>query len=187
MEMMKQCVNGHFYDPSKYPQCPYCDSNKSDAPNVIQRSESNFSATKPLDNVWKPAPTPDDDGHTVAIAEEEQTAAGMVVGWVVCIEGPDKGKSYEIHEENNYVGRAANMDICIPNDRTISRDKPMVISYDKKTNSFYCALLGGKAMARLNGEPLLAMTKIKKNDVIELGKTRLMLVPLCDEFFSWND
>jgi len=186
---MKQCSAGHFYDAERYDACPYCNENYSpleSEPKVVDRQyeESSEFVTRPLEGssefkgMWDP-----DDGVTTPL---EDTGFNPVVGWLVCVDGPDKGASFEIHNENNYIGRSPSLDINIPSDKTISRDKPVVITYDSRSRSFYCAFVSGKSIVRLNDTPLLSTVQLKRNDIIELGRTKLMFIPLCGESFDWN-
>lgn len=69
---------------------------------------------------------------------------------------------------------------------TISRDSPMVVTYDANSRSFYCGFMGGRSIVRLNGMPLLSTTQLKHGDIIELGKTKLMFVPFSSDAFDWD-
>ena len=181
---MKQCSAGHFYYAERYSDCPYCgtgDSKVSTHPHVLEPDVTSPAdeKTEPAINLYAP-----EDGVTEAL--DAVKTVRPVVGWLVCVEGPSYGKSYEIHKENNYLGRAAHMDICIPEDASISRDSPMVVTYDATSRSFFCGFMGGRSIVRLNGRPLLATTELNRGDVIELGKTKLMFVPFSSDAFDWN-
>ena len=185
---MKQCSAGHFYDAERYSDCPYCgtgDSKVSTHPHVLE-AESKLDVTAPADDRTQPiiGGSGLEDGVTEAL--DVVKTVRPVVGWLVCVEGPSYGHSYEIHKENNYLGRAAHMDICIPEDVSISRDSPMVITYDAASRSFFAGFMGGRSIVRLNGRPLLSTTEPKQGDVIELGKTKLMFVPFSSDTFDWN-
>ena len=178
--IMKQCSAGHFYDAERYDSCPYCATNKVHTePNVIQPS-GDLDPTIPLN----PTTGFTDGGETIGLDMSKEVRP--VVGWLVCIEGPDRGRSYEIHKENNYLGRSAQMDVFIEGDATISRDSPMVVTYDANSRSFYCGFMGGRSIVRLNGKPLLSTTQINHGDTIELGKTKLMFIPFSSEAFDWD-
>ena len=130
------------------------------------------------------------DGEpTMAYNSDENTFDGMtpVVGWLVCISGPSKGKDYRIHEDNNYIGRAAHMDVCISGDNTISRENHAILAYDTREKLYYFAPGSGRGIVRLNGRAVLMMTELKPYDRIEIGKSILMFVPLCGEQFSWEE
>ena len=116
---MKQCAFGHFYDASIYTQCPYCSDKTGNAsePNIISREE--LSPTQPLENT-RPETAVYDSGVTVPL--DAGVEVRPVVGWLVCVDGPDRGRSYEIHNENNFVGRSSAMDINVEGDPGISRD-----------------------------------------------------------------
>lgn len=180
---MKQCSEGHFYDAERYNSCPYCGKGNDKAsthPRILQ-GENTVDETEPLTEAGSNAYNGD-----VTVAMDTLQDIRPVVGWLVCISGPSRGRSYEIHKENNYLGRSPQMDICISEDTTISRDSPMVITYDAYSRSFYCGFMGGRSIVRLNDMPLLATTALKRGDMIELGKTKLMFVPFSDETFDWD-
>ncbi len=195
---MKQCSNGHFYDASKFSECPNCNS-----------ASANVNMTRPLEvgptmPVSRPAQTSGSDpaertssmsAPKKGAADNERTVAlirhktGMdpVVGWLICIAGTDKGRDYRIHSDNNAIGRSEAMDICIHGDNTISRDNHAFISYDARDKIFYFRPGEGRSIVRYNGKALFNTTEIVAYDVIELGETKLLFVPLCGERFDWGE
>ena len=131
-----------------------------------------------------------DDFCTVAVLPDGSFVAKneqLVTGWLVCIEGPEKGKDYRIHNDNNYVGRSMKNDICIPSDATVSGDKHCVIAYDPLDRLFYIGISGGASMVRLNGRPVLSTNELKHGDILTIGQGKFIFVPLCGEKFAWNN
>ena len=177
---MKQCAFGHFYDSSIYSECPYCGEKTGNSadPHVIDREE--VGATLPLSGTQ----AAQDNGVTIPLDFNQEIRP--VVGWLVCVEGPEKGRSYEIHNENNFVGRSDTMDINIQGDPGISRDKPVIITYDSPSRTFFCGFMNGRGVVRLNGKPLLSTTELKQWDIIEISKTQLLFIPLCGEKYDWD-
>lgn len=179
--IMKQCSAGHFYDAERYDSCPYCGTNEDKVhtqPNVI-----------PVDNGLEPTvpvnPTTGFGGETIGLDMSKEVRP--VVGWLVCIEGPDRGRSYEIHKEKQLprpLGADGHLHRrrCPPSPATA----PMVVTYDANSRSFYCGFMGGRSIVRLNGMPLLSTTQLKRGDIIELGKTKLMFVPFSSDAFDWD-
>ena len=122
---------------------------------------------------------------TIAIAPKPPLVY-PVVGWLVCISGPERGRSYPIHPEYNYVGRDARMDICI-NDSVISHENQFVIAYVSKTRRFYASSAGGKNITELNGLPLMQREELHAYDRFSVGTTTLLFIPFCGEQFGWDD
>lgn len=110
-----------------------------------------------------------------------------VVGWLVCIEGATKGNDYRIHSQNNYIGRSARMDISIPEDSHISAENSAIIAYDNEDRTFYFGPGSGRNIVRVNGKPALSVEKIEAYDVLTIGTTKLLFVPLCGDRFDWNE
>ncbi len=191
---MKQCPNGHFYDQSRTPECPYCNS-----------ASANVNVTRP---VWLPqdgaaggngVTVPGAIEHTRSISsaqagDAERTVAVIkkeigidpVVGWLVCVEGKEKGRDYRMHADNNYIGRDEKMDICIRGDDTISRENHAVISYDMNNETYYFSPGTGRSIVHVNGKAVFATIQISAYDSIQLGSTRLVFIPLCGEAFNWK-
>lgn len=189
---MKQCAaGGHYYDASVHSECPYCQS-------------GNIGATMPLDlGRTMPLTPPDaqsqsgsdgrtraqsggvsDDGRTVAIIKEE-LGIDPVVGWLVSMEGKEKGRDYRLHTDNNYIGRSEKMDVCIRGDDTISRENHAIISFDARDKIFYFSPGDGRSIVRLNEKAIFATAEIHPYDVVEIGKTKLVFMSLCGEKFEW--
>ena len=118
---------------------------------------------------------------------EESTTFDPVVGWLVCIEGATKGTDYRIHSQNNYIGRSAKMDISIPEDSHISAENSAIIAYDNEDRVFYFGPGSGRNIVRVNGKPALSVEKIEAYDVLTIGTTKLLFVPLCGDRFDWNE
>lgn len=114
-------------------------------------------------------------------------AYSPVTGWLACIEGASKGKSYCVHAGYNYIGRSEHMAICIGGDMSISRERHALIAYDHEENVFFFGPADGKSLVRVNGKMVMGPTEIHAYDVLTVGETKLMFVPLCGERFNWDE
>ena len=114
-------------------------------------------------------------------------AFNPVTGWLVCIKGPNKGMDFRIHSQNNYIGRAKHMDICIPGDPCISGERAANLIYDYKGKKFLIAPGMGLTLTYLNGGVVAMPTILKAYDVINIGDTDLLFIPLCGEQFDWKN
>ena len=190
---MRQCAQGgHFYDASIHTACPYCSTS-----NVGATVALDMGRTMPLnpppgpqaagqgaDNRTRAQGAAGDSGRTVAIIREE-LGIDPVVGWLISVDGKEKGRDYRIHTDNNYIGRGEKMDICIRGDDTVSRENHAVIVYDSREKAFYLTPGGGRSIVRLNDKGLFNTAELKAYDAIEIGMTKLIFLPLCGENFDW--
>ena len=189
---MKQCAQGgHYYDATIHTECPYCVT-----PNVGSTVSMDTGRTMPLTDVSSPdigktlpltreeAVPPPDEGRTIAIVKES-LGIDPVVGWLVNLEGKEKGRDYRIHTDNNFIGRSEKMDICIKGDDAISRENHATISFDSRDKVFYLSPGDGRSIVRLNGKALFQTAELNSHDIIEIGKTRLVFAPLCGDKFEW--
>lgn len=109
-----------------------------------------------------------------------------VVGWLVCIEGPMRGTDFRLHDGYNFIGREDG-DIRIQGDNAISRQKHAVVAFYSKRNTFHVGPADGRNIIELNDEPVFNHVQMDNYDVVTVGNTKLMLVGLCGEKFSWTD
>ena len=108
-----------------------------------------------------------------------------VVGWLVCVEGLLRGTAWHLHAGYNYIGREAG-DIHIQGDSQISREKHATVAYYDKNRTYYVGPAEGRNIIELNGEPVFSSTQLSSRDIIKIGTTKLMFVPLCGEEFTWD-
>lgn len=208
-----ECANGHLYDSDLYSVCPYCNGGG----NRIEfgaGAASDIGKTAPVGGGFGPsgsAPSggpvgvaeigatvapqgyrkakekeEDDMGKTVGVFQKNMKME-PVVGWLVCIEGPDKGKDFRIWAKNNTIGRSEKMDICIKGDTTISRENHARLAYDDKHNNFHLIPAESTNNIYLNEEPIYIPTKLGEYDVIEFGDSKFVFVPFCNEKFTWRN
>jgi len=190
---MRQCSQGgHYYDASVHAECPYCSPPQyggAPAPYddigatmpIMPQASSDIGKTMPMTKHEEAAAA---DMKTVALVKDK-LGFEPVVGWLVVLEGKEKGRDYRIQTDNNFIGRSSKMDICIEGDDTITRDNHATVSFDSREKFFYLSPGDGKAIVRINDKALFGTAKLEPYDVIEVGKTKLIFVPLCSEKFEW--
>lgn len=128
----------------------------------------------------------DDYNVTLPInRNREQTVVRPVTGWLVCIEGVEKGKDYRLHSDINYIGRSKNNDVVFGSDPTVSRERHAMIAYDERSRTFFFAPANGASMIRQNGRPVLTTAELKSGDRVEIGEGTYLFVNLCGENFEW--
>lgn len=201
----KECANGHIYDEAQYTQCPYCNGGGEQimfgtsevgatvAPASYQGNGGGEQMTFGMPEIGATvAPASyqgnvkrEDIGKTVGVFQKSMKME-PVVGWFVCIEGPEKGKDYRILAKNNTIGRSEKMDICIKKDDTISRENHAKIAYDEKHNTFHLIPGDNANNIYIDDEPVYVPTKLEARYIVELGETKLMFVPFCNDDFKWN-
>ena len=125
-------------------------------------------------------------GKTVGMMQS-QMGFDPVVGWLACVEGPSRGKSYTIRSGVNSIGRSERMDIVITGDLKISGENHAKISYSDKHNRFNLLPGEGRNIVYLNDEEVFTPMPLHAYDLIDFGETKLLFVPLCGEKFTWED
>lgn len=178
---LTRCENGHFYDADRFDYCPHCNQSTISTVGLNGDGEKNY--TVPLDTI---EPLEDLGGKTIGIYDIPDANAEPVVGWVVGIEGKHVGESFTLKTGRNFVGRANNMDVALTKDGTVSRNKHAIILYEPKANIFIVQPGEAKELFYLNGQVVLQAQQINPYDVIALGKTKLLFIPLCSDKFTWS-
>lgn len=110
-----------------------------------------------------------------------------VVGWLVCVDGPAEGMDYRIRAGYNYIGRSENMDICILGDNNIGRERHAMIAYDPQEKIYFFGPADGRSIVRKNDKMVMVPVELAAYDIVRIGSTKLMFVPLCGEHFNWKD
>jgi len=196
-----RCQQGHFFDPSRHPACPYCGSaavaGGSEAPEATGPGPG---ATRPMRETPPPVIGPTvpiraagappvapkkDEGRTVAV-DMKKIGIDPVVGWFVCIKGKERGRDYRIRSGRNAIGRSEAMDVQISGDDTISRENHAFIVYEPRKKTFSIRAGDSRGLVYLNEEEVIQASEINTYDIVELGETQLMFIAFCGEKFHWD-
>ena len=171
-----RCENGHLFSEKRYGTiCPYC----STAVNIARKKGED------VDGILK---------DTTYL--EELEVMHPVVGWLVCIEGPSKGKDYRMIAEKNFIGRAGDMEVRIIGDQTVSQRNHAIIVYDPEKNR--TMLLPGDSQGLVyildeedNWDAVYEPRMLEAGDRIKIGQSIFIFVPLCGEndgfVFHWKE
>ena len=201
-----KCPNGHYYDSSRFSNCPHCGMsgaasvgadqttvplNIPDAPQPSNMVTEPLTVPQPV--VSQPAnvtvPIASDDDRTLPVTADmldgmaEKPAP--VVGWLVCTDGVNKGTDYRLHQGRNFIGRSPEMDVCILGDNTVSRSSHAIVVYDPRSNVYLAQPGSSKELFYVNDKLVLNPVELKTMDLLNIGDTKLMFVPLCGEQFHW--
>lgn len=197
MNLIK-CNKGHYYDGDKFPNCPHC-------AGTVSNNIADNNKTVPLEAAVAPEVCPTEpvtgtepeviQSAKVVIPSGEKTVGyydieeGIepVVGWLVCVEGVDIGKSYNLKAGRNFIGRSSTNDVVLSDDNSVSREKHAIVIYDPKSRNFMVQPGMSSELFYVNDEVILQAVPINDRDFISVGKTKLMFVPCCGPDFTWDD
>jgi len=198
---MNQCNEGHFFDETKYPSCPYCsvnlDAGMSTAAKTVAVQRGAVPAGELMGDSNKTVPLrphepaaqtgPVASPTTVRLVRPTSAKIDPVVGWLVAIEGPEAGQDFRLHAEKNFVGRDIAMDVALSRDEAVSRQKHATVVLEPKQRHFWLLPGDESGLVYLNGEVTYTPAKLQPSDVIQLGNSKLMLVPFVGEAFQWPE
>lgn len=158
------CQNGHVFSKKRHGTvCPYCNME---------------TATKEQKEVQRSKPP----------LEEELLGKEIkpVCGWIVCIDGSQQGKDYQIIQGKNVIGRADDMDIQVPGKHISLRNHAVLVFDPQKKET---VLLPGESsgIVYLNGTVVCGPTVLNAYDEMVLGKSRFLFIPFCGDRFMWGE
>ena len=105
-----------------------------------------------------------------------------VIGWLVGIKGAHKGRSYEVKQGRNFIGRSTAMDICLSGNSKISRDRHAIITYDPRSKKCFLQPDETRDLIYINDELLFGPMPMKHNDIIVLADEEFVFLALqCDK------
>lgn len=113
---------------------------------------------------------------------------GPVVGWLVILSGPGRGRSIEIGYGRNAIGRGHSNEVALPfGDRGISDQAHAYIVYDNVGRKTYLTDGSSRNLVYLNGAPVFGSVEIESGDTIRMGNSALMFIPFCSPELDWKD
>lgn len=142
----------------------------------------NYRPTTPLpggEDIGDPIPSP---------VIETDGLDDPVVGWLVIVGGPGKGKALQLGYGYNAIGRGETARVKLNfGDNQISRGGHTIVTYDSRGRKFYVQHGEGTNLTYLNDEPVLIPIELPPLSHISIGSTVLRFVPLCGDAFDWQD
>ena len=162
--MSKFCNNGHQMEDS-WEICPYCQRTGFQNVGASGSAGKTRLDVDPTDQVATKPPAA--ARKTVLLTERHRPP---VVGWLVALNGEQKGEDFRIREGQNSIGSASDVDIQIK-DTGVS-GKHGSLRY--KEGKFFLTDLDSTNGTFLNDnkEPI-SREELKDNDVIRLGDVSL--------------
>ncbi|MCC8150450.1 MAG: FHA domain-containing protein [Lachnospiraceae bacterium] len=152
----------------------------------VNSSDETKAPTRPMDGFLNADIGGNDySSETVPVSPGRVSGFTPVVGWLVCVDGPDRGNDYRIRTGYNQIGRSEHMDICIRGDQKISREKHALIAYDDVEKMFFFGPSEGRNIVRVNDKMVMLPTELHPYDTLSIGSAKLIFVPLCGENFDW--
>jgi hypothetical protein len=150
--------------------------------------------------VAAPRPRPVTSGGgtaaAVAVPPAERTVAAQrlevgqqqkryVVGWLVGLNGPNRGEAFPVRMGRNVIGRDKRSDIVINDDQASSHHADLVFRPEERrfilmdhnsTNGTY-----------VNETEIEPRRDLIEKDVVRIGSHRFLFSPLCHDGFHWDD
>lgn len=167
-----KCEYEHLYDADKFLSCPHCSNQMigETGRNNTGKEQGQISTEPPGSR-----------------SGEQKTAAllGKTVGWLVCIEGAIPGENFTLREGDNYIGRAASMEVSLLYESTVSRERHAAIHYEPADNSYQLHSLRHPDQTFCNGKAVTNRKTLRDRDIITLGNCSLLFVALCNSSFRW--
>lgn len=199
-----RCPQGHYYDGVKFSSCPHCgisiegDSSEPaekqpeakargglfgwldrDKTVALSSSSPHTIALEQAENLEM-----EDDAKTIGFYSEVK-GNDFVTGWLVCVEGPEKGRDYRLHHGFNRIGRDPGMQIQIADDPAVTRKNHCSIVYDDRSNQF--SLVPSTGAITYYKENLLTKAEVlQMGDVIVIGNSTFEFIPFCRKGRVWK-
>ena len=135
-------------------------------------------------DIWNQETTFNNAGIENSFGETVRPATG----WLVCISGATKGTDYKIYQGYSYIGRDPSKNQVAVPDPKISSVPSVRILYEENERKFYAQETSeARNPVYLNDKLINGRTELAPYDVIKLGDTKLMFVPLCTDKFAWEE
>lgn len=167
------CQNNHVYDIEKYQNCPLCGAKK-----FSSESNGNHYQKIRLKNI------PSEKDALPTISPYDSLNTYFVTGWLVCIEGSQKGRDYSLHYGCHKIGNFPSCDIFL-NNNTETEICYCSIIYDPKSNRFYLSPKE-ETDVFINHKIVRRVQLLQASDFIQIGSEIFEFIPFCTEEKTWE-
>ncbi|MCI9162052.1 MAG: hypothetical protein HFG59_02175 [Lachnospiraceae bacterium] len=148
---------------------------------AIPKMQETAGREEPEEAGGRTMATPKRQEAAPQVAEEKQP--GFVAGWLVCVNGPERGCDYRLYKGFNRLGNGERTDILVRDPGLAA--VAVAVVYDDRSNAFFAVQQPG-AQALLNGEELEGAVRISSGDLIKAGESEFEFVAFCREGRVWD-
>ncbi len=161
---------------------------------VPPASNAADDVTKPLggqSNITKPMVAFDVHHDTQPMpgpwnAPVKKKDLGPVTGWLVIVSGPGRGRSLEIGNGHNSVGRGPTNEVTLSyGDHGVSDVAHFFVTYDELNREFYISMGNSRNIVYCNGAPVMNPIVLRSGSLIRVSSTMLVFVPFCGPNMDW--
>ena len=191
---LQKCKNGHFYDGDRFTECPHCGiypnfeirNDDYDSTPTLYGPPVSGSLFKQVPSDWAmPQHRPDEVTPGISSEWKGTFRKGPVVGWLVILNGTEKGQCKNLYLGRNNVGRGPEVDISL-SDRSIHRGKRTIIVFEPSKRVYYAVYGDSHELFYVNGKVALKDVELVPYDRLKIGSIELLFVPLCCDRFAWK-
>jgi hypothetical protein len=190
----KRCSNGHLID-ATWDICPYCPPDRAADVAVVRPARHPVSPPKPAApqsrseaaSAAAVAPPPPIE-RTSAVPKLDASGVAekrYVVGWLVSLNGPARGDSFDIRLGRNVIGREPKADVRVTDEQASAHHADLV--YRPEERRFILMDHNSTNGTFVNDEEIEPRCDLLRGDVIRIGSQKLMFIPLVGEDFDWNE
>lgn len=186
-----RCSMGHFYDDTRDAECPMCrDKGKNNTLSSGINDQATIASYRRsfeeretifLDMSQKNEGDPE---RTVGIFSKLK-GNDFVTGWLVCVDGPERGRDYRLFHGYNRLGRRTDMDIFVGEDPAISREGHCCVVFDGKHNQFLLTAMNGNLVYK-DGKLLQTPIRLESGDRFTVGCSEFEFIAFCREGHTWE-
>lgn len=183
----------HYYDASAHPRCPYCHDVPAPAAGTrtVAAPKTHVAAAPPVAAADTVRPAAAAAPKTQIFSAPAADHDWPVTGWLVVLNGAGQGRDFRLIDGENRIGRSRDMEVSLDfgehSDPHISRDSHAIVVYDARANEFFVERGRSRNLPLLNGATLRGTPVLKARDVLQVGETQLLFMPLCGKHFVWED
>lgn len=167
MQLIK-CKNGHIYDADKLNNCPHCQG--------VVKNLDYEADTYGLDQSDVLTEVSESKGRENNANLGTRKHVGILVG----NRGNLKGKTFILYEGVNRIGRAGNLEVCLNNEESVSRNGHAEIVYEN--GCFDLSPMKNDRIVLVNGERINDRIDIKDRDVLTIGECVLTFIKFDDVY-----
>ena len=119
----------------------------------------------------------------VSAPKQEETAP--IVGWLVCVEGPEKGKDFRVYQKLNMIGKSERAGIRLRDEAGLPFPIWARLTYSADDNRCRISAISAGHVLH-NGKEIEEAVALSSGDRLVLGGCEYIFVALCGDSFRWD-
>ena len=117
---------------------------------------------------------------------QDEVTPELLTGWLVYVNGNKRGRAITLGQKDTLLGQDESGEVIVLEEEELLQAYAVVV-YESDVREFYIKPGKKRCLFYAGDNAVYNRTSLKSGDMVEIGQSKMIFVPFCNETFDWDD